>query len=555
MSLTYAGIDLLIPTAEVAAWVEANISVRDVYEFVRRYWPGPRLQGLTFPGMQPDRPIKVNCLWWPVGASRWACGHFIVSEARLAQIRQVVEPSGSTYQPAPLVMTWVDATTNTIVDFVSTSLWMLPARPLSQISGLNGHYLISLVDDRFWWWQANTGDVTVTEPTTTWVELYETLGTALDESIDADPVSANYGTPASTLSTKYEDVPPVLDAVAYNCGQRIVRGLDGAIYATNVLTAEADVAANLSLVTARSKQAGGLMALTIAGPNDLNGVLPASVEVVFPRTDSGVPNAAPYTVTVTLSSLGLPEFSGVFGNTSAQKTFHDSATATYAGGGSPTNAAALLALATQTATDYYRYRACPLDIKYAGIVQWEPEGWSDNVEWTYRLNEVSTRIQAGPWNDLTTELMHAPSYGPGLTPTNAHSCTSCYASASLSPPSSGGPPGTGNTYVNNGVYAGTGSFDTLFTISSSKGISGNFGIAVVTVPNDTYFNLQCNYTDIRGATYTGVSLTTISTSYFFDFNQSNGLGTTFYNPLQSFTLQIQNGVASKQIAWGVSLVY
>jgi len=50
-------------------------------------------------------------------------------------------------------------------------------------------------------------------------------------------------------------------------------------------------------------------------------------------------------------------------------------------------------LATRMALDYCFYQASNLDVKYSGILPWTKDGISDSVEYIYRENEVSTRIQ------------------------------------------------------------------------------------------------------------------------------------------------------------------
>jgi hypothetical protein len=427
--LSYAGIALTVPTPEVAGWISRAISTDDIFDFQERAWPGKGLTAITFPGSVRTRPVKLQSLWWPTGASRWATGYFLASEIELALIRQQVY-QGSQYTSQPLTIANVSpGGTQVGSDLVnlSVNLWMLPPRPLSQIPNCNGLYLLTLVDDRYWWWFQNAA-LTVTEGTTTWAQLYSALGSALEITIAADPINAAYLKPSAALALSAESLPLILDAVAYNCGQRITRDCYGTVRAVNMTTSQATVDGAVPLygvvpganVLQVPKSAGGLLALgtgtstvpasaygTVPPGTDLPAVLPASVTIRFPKvTNASMPPTASWTQTVTLASLALPDFSGVQ-TFSGTKVFHDTTGADFTGGGgSPANATELTALCNQVASDFYRYAAAKLDLKVAGIVAWPVEGLSDSVEWTYAPWDVSTRVQRPAWNDRTEELLH-----------------------------------------------------------------------------------------------------------------------------------------------------
>jgi hypothetical protein len=420
VALSYAGVTLPIPTQEAVAWVEANLSLADVLEFSRLHWPSFGLSYLAFPGSLPDRPIQVGRLWWPRGASRWAMGHWLVDHNTLEQIRQNTE--STTYTAQPLLMTWVNARTQVEVARISPNLFMLPARPLSQIAGFNGLHLLTLVDDRFFWWQRSTGNLSITEGTTTWEDLYALLGTALGVTITVDPIPAAYLKPSFFLGLSYAYTPVVLDAVAYNVGQRLTRALDGSVRARNPVNAALDLAANRGLAVAASKQAGGVFLFDPAELiNDDPGILPNSVTVTFPQVnaDSGSNLATGDLLpqVVTLASLALADIPATTQTSSGSKIFHDTAPAQYLASVLQNNAE-LLALAQQAATDWYRFQLSPLDVKLAGIVPWNPEALSDSVEWSYAAfagalgeGDCCTRIQRTTFNDLTQELQHGGGAG------------------------------------------------------------------------------------------------------------------------------------------------
>jgi len=423
--LSYAGVDLPLFNAEAVAWVEANLSFQDILEFTYLDSPSFYLGHLAYPGVLPRRPIQPGRLYWPRGASRFAVGYFLVSDAQAMQIRSAVE-SGS-YTAAPLVMTWENAVTGAEVARIQPNLFLLPLRPLSQIAGENGCWLMTLVDERYFWWQKNSGNLSISEGSTTWEDLYTALGTALNQVITVDAIPAAYLKPAAWLGVPYDYVPLLLDAVAYNVGQRIVRGLDGVVRARNAVNGAADVVANRALAAARSVQAGGTFLFNGSiTPNDIPPQAPQSVTLTFPEVnaDSGtnLANGVLLAQSVTLAALGLPDIPANTPTSPGSKTFHETAPAQYLAG-TLQNQAELTAMLRQIATDYYRFQLGPLDVKYAGVVPWNPEPLNDSVEWIYTAHggaqgdgEVSTRIQRPPFNDLTQELDHGGGAGGASPP-------------------------------------------------------------------------------------------------------------------------------------------
>jgi hypothetical protein len=292
MGLSYAGVDLIVPTTELCEWIERNISPRDVYEWAYRAWPGFNLTGLAFPEWMRRPSIKLNTLWWPTGASRWAVGHFLCTESQLRDIRPLVV-NNSTHTPArtfpvssisgdpqqatlsidsdPLTSAGVATGTN----FISTDMFLMPPRPLSQflnVPSLNGHYLLTLVDDRYYWWSCSTGNMTITEGTTAWSDVFTTLQDQLGLSqspFTIDTVSSDYLKPSRTFGQPYEAVPIILDSAAYNVGMRVVRKLDGSIYIMSAKKSRdvqnANVQGTATSASNLNKQAGGTIGITRPG--------------------------------------------------------------------------------------------------------------------------------------------------------------------------------------------------------------------------------------------------------------------------------------------------
>jgi hypothetical protein len=428
--ISYAGVNLPIPRADICEWVEQNISPDDVYDFQRRDWPGRNLQGMAFPGSTRYRPIKPGTLYWPTGASRWAVAYFFATDEILDQIYAALANAYGIYHSAPLVLSKETKsgagviTTDSIngsPEVISTNMWMLPVRPIQQAvtDSDNGVYLLTLVDDRFFWW--NSATVTVTFPKD-WPTLYNTFANALciqpPGGLQIDPIPAAYLAPGYNFTHLFNEAcPPVLDSIAYNVGQRIVRDLNGGLHAYNVnssFTIFNDNGAAFPFVG--YKQGGGQMALDPGSDfDDLASMLPGTVAFSFPvarGTEETPLEIPPYQLPVSLSSLVIRGFR-VTGNVSV-KVFQDSAAADYTvPGPRPVNYSQLFNLVNQFATDWYSYQFSPADVKYVGILQWEPEGLSDSIEWTYKADEghreqgeCSTRIQRPAFNDQTEQLSH-----------------------------------------------------------------------------------------------------------------------------------------------------
>jgi hypothetical protein len=250
---SYAGVNLSEPNESVginiAGWISANIHPERLFPLAYKSWPesfgnGPVLNQSP----EHDRAARINSLFWPRGASRFARGHFVVSGSQLKAIRAVTTRAG-VLSAAPFVFS--DA-----VGSITTSLWMLPSIPLSKALTGSEMYLLTLVDDRYWWW-GQALDLAVTVGVTTWANLYAAIGTNLGISIAVDPVSANYGTPTADYNTGARPLPMIFDAIAFSVGQRVVRSLTGSVRTQNVATAVAAVTANLTLPA--NSYAGGQM--------------------------------------------------------------------------------------------------------------------------------------------------------------------------------------------------------------------------------------------------------------------------------------------------------
>jgi hypothetical protein len=411
MACAYAGVSLIPPTEDVVSWIENHLSFRELFPF-NYSLVAKNLRDYTITGNQLDgfvkRPIEIGTLYWPSGACRWGMGFFLVDSERLQQIRSVVY-ADNIYTSAPLFM----ADDNTRI---APNMWMLPPRPLAEIPGYTGLWLLILVDDRYFWWQYNAGDLIV-DDSTTFASLYSSLGTAVLQSIYYDPIATPYQNASQTLTSHFEAAPPLIDTVAYNCGQRIYIDLNNNVYAQN--SDAAQNALEMELNKVRPVNSGGNLGLLYLGA-DFAGMIPHQVTFTFPKAVAGTLLGTYAVLDVPFTSTVLPlEFGSAVITNHTSKVFHESALANYSGpssGDTWINSTECDALALQFATDWYRWQRSWIDIKLNGIVDWAPNAFCDVIVWTFRRDEVSTRIIRAPYNDRTEELMHSNSAGSPLPP-------------------------------------------------------------------------------------------------------------------------------------------
>jgi hypothetical protein len=395
--ISYAGVPLTEPSPALRAWAEAAVRPAELYEFAARAWPGAeRLNWPDFPGWHP--PVRLGHLFWPAGASRWAVGHFVASSAQLAAVKAAaVSGTYGDFRAADLVL---DDGANSL----TTSLWLLPPRPLAQTPGGPDGYLLTLVDERFFWWTLQKA-FAVLEGTTTWADVFALPGAAWaapwTTAVTADAVPSAYLAPSGEFGLYYLALPRLLDAAALSAGLRVARRLDGAVLAQSYTAAAASAAAQLGLGWPR--RAGGAFDAA-----DLTRAAPAAVAVLFRKSNGGV--IAPgghYASEVALADLAPAEYTPRRGLAQTKATFYDTAIANYAVGAAvPDNQAELDALAARFAADWYRWRLGALDVSFRGLRAWAADGLHD-VEWVHGPGEAYTLVRRGPWNDAADRLLHA----------------------------------------------------------------------------------------------------------------------------------------------------
>lgn len=406
--IKFGGVNLLMPDpwGAFGPWLDQYLPLEDMRLFgpsasMNGFRTGTRTQHYTASvnvpvGNWPAPPrAKLNTLYWPSGASRWAVGLFLASADQKTAVMQAV----GTGRYGDLVLgTSNEATVDT--GSITASMCLLAPRPLSVPDVGKGLWLLPLVDQRYWWQYKDATDSMVSNGTsTTWDDMYGFLATALGVSITRASVSASYLLPDPIeMTRRFENPAVLLDAVAWSCGQRIVRDLDGTVRALSAAQG------GTRLTNLASYQSDDQEYFAVAGSKNTTSdvLLPAQVKVVFRKfkTKHAQADGTYYTITKTGSTYtSLPTVSGT------SKTVFDTMAADYTSG-SLDNSSALDALATQIATDFYAWGANAFDVSLGGIKNFSPSGFEDYL-W-YHVGGLSPNPQCGQQYEAYTRIASLP---------------------------------------------------------------------------------------------------------------------------------------------------
>lgn len=386
--ITLGGISLLIPSPEVEAFINRTLPLEEANLYgslpcrtESRSDSNRHSIGLPVYNWPAPPPPKLNSLYWPSGASRWARGWFLCTGKAKDEIVAQAHSSGGT---TALELKLGDEDAN--VQYID--LYLLPPRPLSGIVPGSTQtpaeikeslWLLPLVDVRYFWQFIPSGNLEF-DSSSTWEDAFTDLGTALGVTIDADDVDADYLQPDWVeLTRRYSPVPVLLDAVAASVGQRIIRDPEeGTVTSQSVANAKTALQSNYDLPLL-SLAAGGDLSASL-------GDIPAKVRVNFRRWSqyNVYCDGEVYTTTSAASATADPPTSTVSGK---ERIFHSTLYAEYPyntaanSAGDPTNKTTLDALAAQIAADYYGWLSRLYDVCWNGVVDWTPTGFDDAIIW------------------------------------------------------------------------------------------------------------------------------------------------------------------------------
>lgn len=353
-------------------------------------------------GLPMPPPVRIGTLVWPTGAMRFATYHTVISGNLLDSLYPWAWGATGP-QPVDLLM----GKLSTADHIIAQDMYCLPPKPLFNKGSGNAMYLLTLVDQRyFWWFKLST--ITDGDGYSSWTDLYSDIATDLGISIAVDNLAAAYNaiTPNDFFNCAGQPVPVLLDAVAFQLGQRIVVGLDGLVTAQNTVGAAIAQANNVqSAITTVQNVAGQTeyLARQIAGgitpAKYLVRNVPTSVKVQFPQgCNLGY---TPESIEVTLASLGITDYAAITGFSGSRVVFLLQPF-------TENRRTVLTAYANAWANDYYHWCLGGCDGVYSQIQNLAPTGYDDSVEWTLRKHNefnpgpgmVATRVIREPWNEL-----------------------------------------------------------------------------------------------------------------------------------------------------------
>jgi hypothetical protein len=332
--------------------------------------------------------LKIGNLFWPTGASRFGVYYGCADAQTVDQWSFDLldqEYGMISRQPATFVIT---DRTHGVPGFAGLGgpMYMLPPVPLSFYNppdpAANPLYLVTLVDERFFWWYHSSDNLS-DNSRDDWEVLFEYFRTKLGISSGRWQYNGHdhdYFFPGPLIaSANHIPLPILMDAAAHSIGQRFTLdfGLNGKIW----ILKWSDSKTNRD-DTLAGKQAlsGGKYAMK--APPDSNNeeaglVLPATIKVSFPLKDPTDLNVTMARTAVVINTTDIkPDF--VKYDLSGEITFWDTARA-FSDGHS---GGVLQALAKQIAKDYLYYESeSNIDLTLAGLQYIEPCGLFDSVEY------------------------------------------------------------------------------------------------------------------------------------------------------------------------------
>lgn len=260
--LRIAGVDLIVPSVEfevtnLEAWVAANIDQEAVTPWLRRAFPGQRLQQIAVPtGFEPARPVRINTWTTRWGASHFGHGHFLASTNQVAAIR--AKALGD--RDATHVTMEIGSPGLSVPGNYATGVYVLAITPLGRIDRLattvgafeNGLYLVTVVDERYYWWFRPYPNEVSSEPVG-WSVIFDRCAASLGREIEREKQPEAYLKADPTIANLAGDpVPPILDAACANVGQRLVLHASGRIVTYSYEKAIAQMNANQKAWTIRA---------------------------------------------------------------------------------------------------------------------------------------------------------------------------------------------------------------------------------------------------------------------------------------------------------------
>lgn len=420
MSLTFAGVELvaensldevdtrlLTPFLPLVDWTNREPYV-DRLNAKQEY---RQIRGFVSERYQPTCPQRLNVMYWPTGATRWAIFNALVTGDCL---QAIVKATDNGRSPGTLMIQ--EMMNGQGANF---AMYSLPPQPLAKIDqtvsdpkkGVQGGepeqlFLLPLVDYRYFNQFKNTTTFDTGSSPPTWADLFALLGPKLHSTgWTAPKIDDAYAATIpdlDELKRKYFSIGEIVDAAAASVGQRVLYRPNGTAFMQSFVAAQPQWSANFS---SASPVICGQTFHWLADGKSINGeacAVPAKVTVTFPKwyQHAADPNGDVYIVDQSPDDTTMPTVAGT------AKLVHTTAFADFSTDSaavSPDNATACSDLAKQIGKDYYARVSRQASIALPGFATWQPTAFDDFIEWHFASRcqgeyQCHTRVKTLDYN-------------------------------------------------------------------------------------------------------------------------------------------------------------
>ena len=368
--------------------------------------------GLPLINWPDPPPLRVNQIYWPTGASRFAYGLFLATGEQVRKIKalacddkeiQTVRIIASTDSVAK-----VDSLFGETPRQATFYMHMLTPKRICGCQYVSGQtdpidpdgilppgedatdydlFLIPFVDSRYWW-QHKTVDSPCASAGS-WTDLISSIATGLGISIDSHTVPAAYttcGPHASAWARENHNAALLLDAAVSSVGGRFVAKYDQTYDIE--FYADAFEALEINMEKAKDQLAGTTCV------DYRTATLPESVDTLYAKSSCGMKcgycDGGGCIEDYIKKSTDLDSLEGDVSNTCTKadtaKTFHVRGFADMAcncGSATANNNSLLQAIHDQVVADWFNYNQYEYDFTFTGPLNWTPCGYDDHILHTF----------------------------------------------------------------------------------------------------------------------------------------------------------------------------
>lgn len=344
------------PLQEQLAFVADSIHRQDGRQDPR----GQSNIGLPSPNYPSPPPPKLNQLYWPTGAARWARGYFLCAK----ETRDALVDDMTTAKELVAV---------TDMGEIAALVFALSPRPATAMPDTGERlWIVPVVDQRYWWQFKHAGNIDQKD-ITSWSGIFGTLSSQLGAGFASPTIDAAYLQPDDDeFSRRYRNPAQMLDAAAMSVGCRVVCQLDGTVLVMDWETSENELGDNL---TARTPW------YRIAGDEFPTGPVPQQVLVSYPKCINGMVQRVAKVYTVTEDAEDHADLDKLQPIQGMVKTVHSTCWADFDDEqeADPNNKTGLEAMTAKIASHYYASLKKSYDYTFQGIKDWYLTGYDDHI--------------------------------------------------------------------------------------------------------------------------------------------------------------------------------